>query len=121
MASASCMWSRSQSVGSSVTRAAGVVPVTGAPRRRSSSRRRSVPRPWGSSPARSRERLLGQRHGGGGAVADLGGGPAGQPQQLLVAGGEDRVRVSGGGPDPVVPGQLDVDQRADRLRVADRG
>ena len=55
------------------------------------------------------------------ARADLGGGAAGEAEQLLVGGGEDGVRVPGGGPDLVVAGQLDVDEGADRLGVADRG
>ena len=90
------MWSRSHGTGSSMIRVVGSVPVIA----------RTLPRSRAASV---------------GPAADLGGGARGQPEQLLVGGREDRGRVPGGGPDDVVARELDVDERADRLGVADRG
>ena len=95
MASASCMWSRSQRVGQLDDPGRRVVvPVIG----------------------RTPVSVVGR-----GRAAHLGGGALGQPQQLVVGGREDGVRVPGRGPDRVVPGELDVDEGADRLGVADGG
>ena len=98
MVSASGMWSRSHWVGSSTMRVLGFVPVIG----RRSPRQGTASRPRGPA-------------------AHLGGRAAGEPEQLVVGGGEDGVRVAGGRPDLLVPGQLDVDEGADRLGVPDRG
>src|SRR6202453_4328420 len=53
-------------------------------------------------------------------LADLGGGPAGDPYQLGERRREHGVRVTGGGPDHVVLFQPGVDQGADRGGVPDR-
>src|SRR3954454_4269672 len=70
---------------------------------------------WRASCRSSRHRP-GRRAG-----ADLRRGSGGEAEQLVVGGGEDGVRVPGGGPDLVVAGQFDVDEGADRLGVSDRG
>src|SRR5215472_19220826 len=54
-------------------------------------------------------------------LLDFGGLAAGHSDELGERGREHRVHVSGGRPDYVVLVQPGVDQRADRLRVADRG
>src|SRR4028118_1538194 len=77
------MWPRSQPPGSSVPRAAGVVPVTVSPR--------SLPRRGGG--------LRVQPVGPGRAGADPGGGAAGQPQQLAAGGGGAGRRGGRGGGD----------------------
>src|SRR5919112_557442 len=50
----------------------------------------------------------------------LDGLAAGDPQQLVVARREDRVRMAGGGPDRVVAREADIDERPDRLQVPHR-
>ena len=61
----------------------------------------------------------------GGTGADrsrhLGRRPAGDPHQLLVRRGEDRLRHAAGGPDLVVAGERGVDQGAQRRRGARPG
>src|SRR3954454_20377736 len=97
MVSASCMWSRSHRVGSSMMRVAALFLDT--PDLRGDAEERRVDRP----------------------VADLGRRSGGEPEQLLVAGGEDGRGVAGRRPDRVVPGEFDGDQCADRLGVAEWG
>ena len=55
------------------------------------------------------------------AVADLGGGAVGEPEQLVVGGREDRAGCPAAAQTCVVAGELDVDEGADRLGVADGG
>ena len=97
MVSASCMWSRSHRVGSSMTRVRGLRA--------------------GHRAAASARSGAGRRRPGPTSAAV----PPVSAEQLVVGGGEDGVRVPGGRPDLLVARQLDVDEGADRLGVADRG
>lgn len=49
----------------------------------------------------------------------LGRYAAAHPDELVVGGAEDRLRVTRGGPDRVVTREADVDDRPDRLGMTD--